>query len=335
MSKRLSDIRNACIYGVRPSRTFYQAAAKYLQAHMHKPSIDDDADHLTVLCQHIGEVPLDKIHHGTFLSFIEARKNAQRKKKTINLALQVARRILNLAATEWIDEHGLTWLTHAPKIKMLKVDDARTAYPLSWDEQDRLFAELPDHLHQMALFKVNTGCREQEVCQLRWSWEIKLPELNVSVFWIPAYAVKNREPRLVVLNDIAKTVIEQQRGQHTDYVFVFCYRGTIKPLTGMNNSAWQRARAKVGLTQVRVHDLKHTFGHRLRAAGVGFEDRQDLLGHKSHRITTHYSNNTLQNLIEAANKVCDRHHQAAVMALLKHQVGQSQANACNFPTMMK
>jgi integrase len=41
--------------------------------------------------------------------------------------------------------------------------------------------------------------------------------------------------------------------------------------------------------RVRVHDLKHTFGRRLRAAGVSFEDRQDLLGHKSGRITTHYS----------------------------------------------
>ncbi len=37
---------------------------------------------------------------------------------------------------------------------------------------------------------------------------------------------------------------------------------------------------------VRVHDLKHTFGRRLRAAGVSFEDRQDLLGHRAGRITT-------------------------------------------------
>ena len=40
---------------------------------------------------------------------------------------------------------------------------------------------------------------------------------------------------------------------------------------------------------VRIHDLKHTFGRRLRAAQVSLEDRQDLLGHKSQRITTHYS----------------------------------------------
>jgi integrase len=57
---------------------------------------------------------------------------------------------------------------------------------------------------------------------------------------------------------------------------------------------------------VRVHDLRHTFGHRLRAAGVSFEDRQDLLGHKSDRMTTHYSAPDLARLIEAAETVCTR-----------------------------
>ncbi len=44
---------------------------------------------------------------------------------------------------------------------------------------------------------------------------------------------------------------------------------------------------------------------RLRAAGVSFEDRQDLLGHKSDRMTTHYSRAQLTNLWEAANKLRD------------------------------
>ena len=33
-------------------------------------------------------------------------------------------------------------------------------------------------------------------------------------------------------------------------------------------SGWKRARLRAELPQVRVHDLKHTFGRRLRAAGV-------------------------------------------------------------------
>lgn len=104
---------------------------------------------------------------------------------------------------------------------------------------------------------------------------------------------------LVVLNRVARSIVESARGEHGTYVFTYCGRR----LKRMNNSAWRRARRKVGLVQVRIHDLKHTFGRRLRAAGVSFEDRQDLLGHKSGRITSHYSAAELGNLIEAANKV--------------------------------
>jgi integrase len=153
----------------------------------------------------------------------------------------------------------------------------------------------------MALFAANTGCREQEVCGLRWEWEDPIPGLNTTVFIVPANVVKNREDRLVVLNKVAKAVIEEMRGIHPDYVFT--YRG--RPLRNMNNRAWKNGREKVGLKQVRVHDLKHTFGRRLRSAGVNFEDRQDLLGHKSVRITTHYSMPEIANLIVAADKVCD------------------------------
>ena len=69
-------------------------------------------------------------------------------------------------------------------------------------------------------------------------------------------------------------------------------------------TAWKKARQRVSLPQVRVHDLKHTFDHRLRAAGVPFEERQDLLGHRSARITTHYSAPDIARLLEAAESVC-------------------------------
>ncbi len=111
-----------------------------------------------------------------------------------------------------------------------------------------------------ALLAVNTGCRDGEICRLRWDWEEELPGLYTSVFVIPDRYVKNGDDRLVVLNRIAGSVIDAQRGQHPEFVFV--YRG--KPIDRMLNSAWQRARVRAGLPQVRVHDLKHTFGRRLR-----------------------------------------------------------------------
>ena len=87
----------------------------------------------------------------------------------------------------------------------------------------------------------------------------------------------------------------------------------------MLNSGWKDARVRTGLAQVRVHDLKHTFGRRLRAAGVSFEDRQDLLGHRSGRITTHYSAAELTKLIEAADRVCDRDGQRPQLVVLRRR----------------
>ena len=121
-----------------------------------------------------------------------------------------------MAASEWLDENNLTWLQSPPKIKLLPVTDARQPYPLSWDEQARLFQELPPHLARMALFKVNTGTRESEVCDLRWEWEVPVPELDASVFIIPADRVKNGDERLVVLNRVAWSVVDEVRGEHSD-----------------------------------------------------------------------------------------------------------------------
>lgn len=299
LARRMEQIRQATVYGVRPKRSFREAATKYLNESQ-KARLRDDALHLRLLDPYIGDLPLESVHMGTLQSFIDDRRNQGVKNRTINYALQTVRHLLNMAATEWLDEYGLTWLKSAPKIKLLQQRDARAPYPMSWDEQTKLFNELPAHLARMALFKVNTGCREQEVCNLRWDWEVAVPELDTSVFIIPAHAVKNRTERLVVLNVVAKSVIEEVRGDHPE--FVFTYKG--KPVANMNNSAWQKARDRAELPQVRIHDLKHTFGRRLRAAGVSFEDRQDLLGHKSGRITTHYSAAELGSLIEAANKAC-------------------------------
>jgi len=53
---------------------------------------------------------------------------------------------------------------------------------------------------------------------------------------------------------------------------------------------------------LRVHDLKHPYGHRLRVAGVGFEDRKVPLGHD--HVTTNYSPPEVGTLIEASEKVC-------------------------------
>ena len=101
-----------------------------------------------------------------------------------------------------------------------------------------------------------------------------------------------------------------------------------RPIETMNKTVSQQARKRAGLPQVRVHDLKHTFRRRLRAAGVTFEDRQDLLGHRSGRITTHYSAAELANLIETANRVCEgRSRKTPALVILKKQAPAAVATS--------
>lgn len=342
---RLEQIRQQKVYGVRQVRTFREAATRYLLEHKDQPSI-----HLTALClqqldPYIGAMPLTHIDDQALEQFIKDRKaghvepDGKVKKRvsnrTINIALERAIRVLSMCARKWRDDERRPWLDSVPMIaKLEEKRSSRKPYPMSWDEQSILFGELPDHLHKMALFKVNTGCREQEVCKLRWDWEIAVPELGTSVFLIPAdfggrharSGVKNGDERLVVLNSVAKSIVEQQRGINRDWVFPY----NDSAMHRMNDSAWKKARvraaklwqeknlrpAHLGYASIRIHDLKHSFGRRLRAAGVTEVDREALLGHKNGNIISHYSGADLGQLIDAANEVSATDSRGPVLTIL-------------------
>jgi len=127
--------------------------------------------------------------------------------------------------------------------------------------------------------------RDANLCGLQWSWEVFVPEIGRSVFVVPEDEFKAKRPHVVILNDVAWSVIQTQRGRHP--VWVFPYRG--RRVARMNNSAWRQARREAGLRAVRVHDLRHTYACRLRAAGVSAEDRTALLGHATQSMVGHYA----------------------------------------------
>ena len=166
------------------------------------------------------------------------------------------------------------------------------------------------------------------------------PELGTSVFLIPRdfggrrrfSGVKNGEDRLVVLNDVAKSVVEGQRGEDAKWVFPFNGHALVQ----MNSSAWKSARRRASASwesetqepsperfwRVRVHDLKHTFARRLRAAGVSFEDRQVLLGHKNESVTTDYYAPDVDNLIAAADRIAQtKRRKIDAMTISRRKLG--------------
>ncbi|TWC17109.1 site-specific recombinase XerD [Pseudomonas sp. SJZ085] len=347
---RLEQLRQQKVYGVRRTRTWEEAATRFLIENKDQPSIKLTAHHLKHLHPYLKGVPLTHIDDQALEPFVKDRLKGmvlpcgkQLKPvapRTINISIERVIRVLSLCARKWRDEERRPWLDSVPMLTKLDLKKkVREPYPMSWEEQSILFGELPSHLQTMALFKVNTGCREQEVCKLRWDWEIPVPELGTSVFLIPSdfggrnerSGVKNGDERLVVLNSVAKSIIDKQRGQSKEWVFP--YNGTA--MHRMNDSAWKKARVRAaklwqeenlrpahpGYASIRVHDLKHTFGRRLRAAGVTQEDRKALLGHKNGSITSHYSGAELGHLIEAANMVSATDSRGPVLTILKRKTG--------------
>ncbi len=114
------------------------------------------------------------------------------------------------------------------------------------------------------------GCREQEVCQFRWEWEVKVPDLDTSVFILPDTLTKTGWGALG------------------------------KP----RSSAWHRGWKVAGLPLEKgvlkgAYNLRYTFGRRLRSAGA-LEARKALLGHAQGDVTTHYSAAEILELLNAA-----------------------------------
>lgn len=312
------------------SRLFRDAAAKYLMECQRRGlrSIDSISQHIELIVPWIGDMSLESIHSGTFEAFIDHRLEVDQVKTiTVNKTLAAVSAVLLRASRVWRDDEGKPWLSTAPLIETLD-ETPRQPYPITWDEQARLFKELPEHLATMALFAVNTGLRQENVCGLRWEWERKIPELGRSVFVIPASEFKGKRVHVAILNDVAAKVVESCRGQHPEFVFTFKddLKKAPRDRVGMiNTAAWQKARKRVGLAHVRVHDLRHTFGQRLRDGGVSGEDRAVLMGHATSTMSEHYATPTIARLVDMSNLVSGTRDTATLLSVVNsHAVSHAQ-----------
>ncbi len=306
---------------------FAECAARYLKESKDLASIEAIAIHIQAFVPFIGHLEVERVHDGTLEPFKASRRADGVKPSTINRALEVVRTILNKAARVYRDEQGMPWLKQAPPVITMQTETPRPAYPITWEEQETFFKLLPKHLANMALFAVNAGLRDENVCGLRWEWEVNIPEIGRSVFVIPPEFHKtgkrSKRSLVVILNDVAWSVVNEQRGRHTKYVFVYRQERrkhlNLAPamqyhrIGTMNNNAWQRARTTARLSIVRVHDLRHTYATRLRAVGVELEDRSALLGHATRTMAEHYAAADIGRLIKLSNRVLKRNGTRTVL----------------------
>jgi integrase len=311
--------------------TFTDCSARYVAQSRGKQSIDVIKWHVTLLQSYLGNLEPRQVHDATLEPFVKARLADGASATTINRSLEVVRTILNRAARSYRDADGRPWLEALPPLITMLPESPRLPYPLTWKEQDQLFRRLPSHLGRMALFAVNTGLRDSNVCGLQWSWELPVPEIGRSVFVVPPEAFKTKRAHVAILNDVAWSIIKAQRGLHP--IWVFPYRG--RRINAMNNNGWQQARREAGLPLVRIHDLRHSFGSRLRAAGVSAEDREALLGHANHSMAGHYASADVGRLLKQANLIVDRSGTRTLLRIARGQCGRVDEKSHRVPRQRK
>jgi integrase len=273
--------------GVRPRHDWQEAAERWILETKHKATHRDDIAKLRWLHSYMGGKYLDEIDR-TLIDRIKFDREKLASAGTTNRYLALIRAILRRACNEW------EWTERVPKFKLFKEADGRVR-SLTVPEFERLLAELPEHLADMAVFAVATGLRQANVKGLEWQYV----DLDRRHAWIPGFKHKNGKPHSVPLNEMALSVLRKQIGKHPQRVFTF--RGA--PISQVNTKAWTSALERAGIENFRWHDLRHTFATWHRQAGTPTHELQRLGGWKTGAMVERYAHVAPEALQGAAARL--------------------------------
>jgi integrase len=203
---------------------------------------------------------------------------------TANRYLASLRAVLNRAYSEW----GA--LKMLPQFHLLPLQNHRCRF-LNQEEEKLILDASKPHLRDLIIILVDTGARLSEALDLKWD-NVDLDGPNKESLTL--VKTKNGLPRRIPLTTRATKFLLELRRNREDLnkpVFLYHAPGTPEPVPFKNpHGAWKTALRESGVdTNLRIHDLRHTFASRLVSKGVPIFDVSKLLGHKSITMTMRYA----------------------------------------------
>jgi integrase len=172
---------------------------------------------------------------------------------------------------------------------------AQTAAIVADRTPTRREPELPSTIAALRLL-VLTGARMSEVLGLRWEWV----DLKERVLRLPN---SKTGAKVIPLAPAAALVIEaQQARQERASAFVLPGGTDGRPLADLERP-WRRIRRVAGMSDVRVHDLRHTFASHGVMGGLSLPILGKVLVHKSSATTQRYAHFAADPVRQAAEAV--------------------------------
>ena len=107
--------------------------------------------------------------------------------------------------------------------------------------------------------------------------------------------------RRVFLNAPARAILERQPQSESAWVFP-SPADPKRPLSG-NLPLWYAVRKEVGIEDVRLHDLRHTFASHAVLRGIPLPVISRLLGHKRPSMTMRYAHVGDREIEAAAERI--------------------------------
>ena len=273
--------------GVKPDRSWQEAAVRWLKETSHKRSHRKDVDQLRWLDRYLGGLMLSQVTRD-LIDSIGERKAKESSESNANRYLALIRSILRRARDDW------EWLSHIPKVRLYRERSKRVRW-ITREEAYRLLRELPQHLREMAQFSLATGLRQRNVSFLKWD-QI---DLQRRVAWIHADEAKAGRPIAVPLNEDAVSVLRSKLGQHQVYVFTYQH----KPVERCSTKAWYQACKRAGIENFRWHDLRHTWASWHVQSGTGLQELMELGGWSTHEMVLRYAHLAADHLLSAACRI--------------------------------
>lgn len=182
-------------------------------------------------------------------------------------------------------------------VASLKTHAQRERY-LSLEEAQRLMERLRKSGRAEALalrLLLLTGARKSEILKARWE------HVNIEQRLLTIPLSKSGKPRHIVLSDAAIAVI-RSIPQINGSQWLFPGHAQGKPLSDLY-LFWNKIRKELGLRDVRIHDLRHTFASFLVNSGHSLYEVQKMLGHADPRTTMRYAHLGQEALLAAAEFV--------------------------------
>ena len=161
--------------------------------------------------------------------------------------------------------------------------------------------EEKDSKNPWAIFAIRlllmSGCRLNEILTLKWE------EVDFTNQFLRLHDSKTGK-KLIYLSTIAIDLLKSiPRVEGNPYVI--CGGKEKSHLINLQKF-WRRVRTKVGLEDVRIHDLRHTFASIAASKGLSLPIIGALLGHKQTQTTARYAHLVGKSLLEASEIIGEK-----------------------------